>query len=100
MSDQLDVENGTLTITIPIVVTVNVQRWAEWFTVATPIDTPLYDTVRRDVMSYFQTETFEQLGCGQDTGCLVLQVVGWAFARVPFLVPSGTGKKERYGKHI
>lgn len=72
MSDQLNVNDGTMTIRIPIVVTVNVARWAEVMEVETPIDEPLYSSVRKDVMEYFQTETFEQLGCGQDTGCIVL----------------------------
>jgi len=72
MSDQLNVEDGTMTIRIPIEVTVNVARWAEVMEVETPIDTPLYSSVRKNVIEYFQTETFEQLGCGQDTGCIVL----------------------------
>jgi hypothetical protein len=71
-SDSLNVADGTMTVRINIAVTVDVARWAEVMEVQTPIDTPLYASVRKDVIEYFQTETFEQLGCGQDTGCLVL----------------------------
>ena len=71
MSDQLNIADGTMTIRIPIEVTVKVKEWADNYGVEIPIDEPLYAPVRRDVIEYFQTETFEQLGCGQ-TGCIVL----------------------------
>lgn len=70
MSD-LNVEDGTMTMIIPITITVKVKEWADNYDINAPIDLPLYQLVRKDVVEYFQTETFEQLGCGQ-TGCIVL----------------------------
>jgi len=66
----IDPERGILTLTIPITVNVDVKSWSAEYDVECPVNEPLVSAVQRDVIEYFQFETFEQLGCAKK-GCIV-----------------------------